>query len=83
MKSNSASVLGLMLLACWLAAAPACAEDAARNCDVPAYLLATESPLPKVTEAIMSGRQREGLEVAELLKPFPIEWDQQEALFLK
>lgn len=38
---------------------------------------------PKVTEAIMSGRQREGLEVAELLKAFPIEWDKQEALFLK
>jgi hypothetical protein len=38
---------------------------------------------PKITEAILSGRQREGLEVAELLKPFPIEWDRQEALFLK
>ncbi len=38
---------------------------------------------PKVTEAIMSGRQREGLEVAKLLKPFPIEWVKQEALFLK
>jgi len=39
---------------------------------------------PKVTEAIMmSGRQREGLEVAELLKAFPIEWDEQEVLFLK
>jgi hypothetical protein len=55
MKSNSASVLGLMLLACFLSAAPARAEDAARNCDVPAYLLATESSLPKVAEAIKKG----------------------------
>jgi len=55
MKSNSASVLGLMLLACCLSAAPARAEDAARNCDVPAYLLATESSLPKVAEAIKKG----------------------------
>jgi hypothetical protein len=55
MKSNSASVLGLMLVACFLSAAPARAEDAARNCDVPAYLLATESSLPKVAEAIKKG----------------------------
>jgi hypothetical protein len=55
MKSNSASVLGLMLLACCLSAAPARAEDAAHNCDVPAYLLATESSLPKVAEAIKKG----------------------------
>ena len=38
---------------------------------------------PKITEAILSGRQREELDVAQLLKPFPIEWDRQEALFLK
>jgi hypothetical protein len=63
MKSNSASVLGLMLLACWLAAAPARAEDAARNCDVPAYLLATESPLPKVADAIKRGTPLEILVV--------------------
>jgi hypothetical protein len=55
MKSNSASVLGLMLVACFLSAAPARAEDAARNCDVPPYLLATESSLPKVAEAIKKG----------------------------
>ena len=55
MKSNSASVLGLMLLACFLSAAPARAEDAAPACDVPAYLLATESSLPKVAEAIKKG----------------------------
>lgn len=38
---------------------------------------------PKITEAILSGRQRQELELAELLKPFPIEWERQEALFLK
>jgi hypothetical protein len=48
-------VLGLMLVACFLSAAPARAEDAARNCDVPPYLLATESSLPKVAEAIKKG----------------------------
>ena len=55
MKSNSASVLGLMLLACLLTSAPLRAEDAAGNCDVPAYLLSTESSLPKVAEAIKKG----------------------------
>ena len=55
MRSNSASVLGLVLLACFLFAAPARAEDAAPNCDVPAYLLATESSLPRVAEAIKKG----------------------------
>jgi len=37
---------------------------------------------PRITEAILSGRQREELELAELLRPFPIEWDKQEAQFL-
>jgi hypothetical protein len=63
MKSNSAGVLGLMLLACFLSAAPARAQDAARNCDVPAYLLATESQLPKVAEAIKRGNPLEILVV--------------------
>jgi hypothetical protein len=38
---------------------------------------------PKITEAIFSGRQREEQELEELLKPFPIEWDGQEAVFLR
>jgi hypothetical protein len=54
MKSNSV-ILGLMLLAGVLAAAPAGAEDAPQSCEVPAYLLATDSGLPKVTEAVKSG----------------------------
>lgn len=38
---------------------------------------------PKITGEILSGRQREELQLSELLKPFPGEWEQQEALFLE
>jgi len=55
MKSNSAAVLSLTLLAGLLAAVPACADDAAPACDVPAYLLTTESALPKVADALKTG----------------------------
>jgi hypothetical protein len=50
--------LGLTLLAGLLAVAPARAQSAARaqdapaNCEVPAYLLTTESTLPKVEHAV-------------------------------
>ena len=41
----------------FLAAAPARAQNAApANCEVPAYLLTTESPLPKVEDAVKGGR---------------------------
>jgi hypothetical protein len=56
MKSNSGATLGLVLLAGFLTAVPARAEDASQSCDVPAYLLTTESALPKVAEAVKSGR---------------------------
>ena len=64
MKSNPVALLGVTLLAGLLAVAPARAQDAApartpdapANCEVPAYLLTTESPLPKVEEAVKSGR---------------------------
>jgi hypothetical protein len=36
---------------------------------------------PAITEAILSGRQPSGLGLAELLKPFPTDWDRQEAHF--
>ena len=56
------AVLGLMVLAGLWTAAPAHAEDAsppatppAQACDVPAYLLTTDSKLPKVAEAIRNG----------------------------
>ena len=55
MKSNSAAVLSLTLLAGLLAAAPARADDAAPACDVPGYLLTTESALPKVADALKTG----------------------------
>lgn len=38
---------------------------------------------PSITEAILSGRQPDGLELARLLTPFPIEWKEQEDLFLQ
>ena len=63
MKSNPVALLGLTLLAGFLAVAsaraqdaPAPAQDAPANCEVPAYLLTTESSLPKVEEAVNSGR---------------------------
>lgn len=56
MKSNPGAVLGLTLLAGLLAAVPARAEDAPHNCEVPAYLLTSESALPKVADAVKSKR---------------------------
>jgi hypothetical protein len=46
-----------------LAIAPARAEDAHASCEVPAYLLSSESALPKVAEAVKSGRPLEILVV--------------------
>jgi hypothetical protein len=56
MKSNSGAILGLTLLAGLATMLPARAEDAAGSCDVPAYLLTTESELPKVADAVKGGR---------------------------
>jgi len=55
MKSRSGVILGLILLAGLLAAAPARAEDAPQSCEVPASLLTSESALPKVADAVKSG----------------------------
>ena len=57
MPSNSGAILGLIMLAGLLTAAPLTvrAEDAPESCEVPAYLLTTESPLPKVADAVKSG----------------------------
>jgi hypothetical protein len=55
MKSNSGAILGLAMLAGLLTAVPACAEDSPPSCEVPASLLATESALPKVAEAVKGG----------------------------
>jgi hypothetical protein len=59
MKSKAWAMLGLGVLSGILAAAtaPARAEDTnPGSCDVPAYLLATESALPKVAEQVKSGQ---------------------------
>jgi len=45
-----------MLLAGCLTAGSARAEDAPPNCEVPAYLLSSESSLPKVAEAVKNGK---------------------------
>jgi hypothetical protein len=55
MQSNRGIVVGLTMLAGLLTAAPARAEDSPATCEVPAYLLASESALPKVAEAIKGG----------------------------
>jgi hypothetical protein len=57
MRSNFRAVLGLTMLAGCLTAGSARAEDAAvQTCEVPAYLLTSESSLPKVAEAIKKGQ---------------------------
>ena len=55
MKSISGAILGLTLLAGCLVAAPVRAEDAPASCEVPDYLLASESALPKAADAVKSG----------------------------
>ncbi len=59
MKFNSGPILGLMLLAGLLTAVSARAEDSPESCEVPDYLLASESALPKVEEAVKSGHSLE------------------------
>jgi hypothetical protein len=56
MKSGVWTVLGLTLLAGWLAAVPVRAEDTPPPCEVPENLLSTESSLPKVAEAVRGGQ---------------------------
>jgi hypothetical protein len=57
MKSGFWTVLGLTLLAGCLTASAARAEDPpAAPCDVPPYLLTSDSELPKVAEAVKSGQ---------------------------
>jgi hypothetical protein len=58
MTSNSGTILGLMMLAGLLTAAPVevRAEDAPQSCEVPAYLLTTESVLQKVADAVKGGQ---------------------------
>jgi hypothetical protein len=55
-RSSLVAWLGVTLLAGWAATGFARAEDAPQTCDVPAYLLTSESSLPKVTEAVKKGQ---------------------------
>jgi hypothetical protein len=51
------AVFGLTTLAACLAAGSSRAEDAPQSCDVPAYLLGSDSPLPKVEQALKGGQR--------------------------
>ena len=55
MKSRFRAVLAMTLLIGVAAAGFARAEDARQPCDVPAYLMTTESSLQKVAEAVKTG----------------------------
>ena len=56
MRPGAGAVLALTLLASLAAADVARAEDPPPTCEVPAYLLTTESALPKVAEAVKNVR---------------------------
>jgi hypothetical protein len=55
MTSNSGAILGLVMLAGFFAEVPARAEDTPQSCEVPDYLLTSESALPKVADAVKNG----------------------------
>jgi hypothetical protein len=55
-RPNSGSILGLIALAGILTVASARAADSEQDCQVPAYLLESESPLAKVAEAVKKDR---------------------------
>jgi hypothetical protein len=63
MRPDLRTVLGLTMLAGLLAVAPARAEDAPATCEVPAYLLSSESSLPKVAEAVKKAQKLDVLVV--------------------
>jgi hypothetical protein len=55
MKFVSGAILSVSVLAGFLAAAAARAEDAPAACEVPDYFLSADNALPKVAEAIKAG----------------------------
>ena len=57
MRADLKVVLGLTMLAGLLAIVPARAEDAPQACEVPAYLLSSESSLPKVAAAVKDAQK--------------------------
>ena len=57
MKSDSGAILGLTMLAGHSGRGfPRAPMTRPQSCDVPAYLLATESPLPKVADAVKTSQ---------------------------
>ena len=56
MRSVARTITGLILLGGLLAASPARAEPSTASCEVPDYLVATESQLPKVMAAVKGGQ---------------------------
>ena len=56
MRSVARTITGLILLGGILAASPARAEPSTASCEVPDYLVATESQLPKVMAAVKGGQ---------------------------
>jgi hypothetical protein len=56
MKSNSGLILGVTLLAGLLTVTLVRAEDTPKSCEVPDYLLTSESTLTKVADALKNGR---------------------------
>jgi len=55
-RSVARTITGLILLGGILAASPARAEPSTASCEVPDYLVATESQLPKVMAAVKGGQ---------------------------
>lgn len=62
-KAVCGPFLGLSMLVACLATGAARAEDTAHSCDVPAYLLSSESTLPKVEQALKADHRLEILVV--------------------
>ena len=87
MRSCSGAILGLTLLAGLCAAGVARAQDtpkdtskdtpketsqpAVQSCEVPAYLLTSDSPLPKVADAVKSGHSLDILVVGSRSSTIP------------
>jgi hypothetical protein len=63
MRADLKAVLGLAMLAGLLAIVPARAEDAPSACEVPPYLLSSESALPKVAAAVKTAQKLDVLVV--------------------
>jgi hypothetical protein len=86
MKSGFRTVLGMALLAGYLAGSPARASDPEQVCEVPANLLSTESSLPKVADAVQNGQPLNVLVVGSRSSSIPSSeasaypWKLQEAL---